>query len=318
MVVLKLSNNNYHSLLENIAKQLKTRPENNSIAFPEDIGQGIMKVIQLPNNLQALMIKVLFKKDVLIKSGYSTEGDYVLNFDESQIFEPLNNASTINSFVRLTGHTFRHWEIYKKNSAIQFVRILFNKSWLSSYIGLSEKMSVFEKYIPMKSEAGEKEKLNEEYRRIINEMWNVSNQDFLQNICYNNRILLLIEQFFSKMHAEMLSPKGKYKLTADDVLKLKKIEAKLNLFTMSPPKIKDLAKRNLMSPPKLSQAFKQVYGISIYNYYQKQRMQKAHELLTSRQFSVKEVSTKLGYTNFSNFVLAFKKQFNENPKSLLE
>ncbi len=72
-----------------------------------------------------------------------------------------------------------------------------------------------------------------------------------------------------------------------------------------------------MGKVKLSQAFKQVYGISMYNYYQKQRMQKAHELLSAQNLSVKEAAKKLGYTNMSNFILAFKKQFNTEPKNLV-
>ena len=73
-----------------------------------------------------------------------------------------------------------------------------------------------------------------------------------------------------------------------------------------------------MSKAKLADAFKQLYGATIYNYYQHQRMQKAHELLSMKKFSVKEVSAKLGYTNLSNFVLAFTKHFDISPKSLLE
>jgi AraC-like DNA-binding protein len=179
-------------------------------------------------------------------------------------------------------------------------------------------MSVFEKYIPVKSDEAEKKKLNEEYRRIINELWIINDDDPLQNIYYNNRISLLIEQFFTMMHAEMLKPKGKYKITADDVLKLKKVEAALNSPGKSPPNIEALAKRMQMTKLKLSHAFKQVYGTSVYNYYQNQRMQKAHELLNTGNFSVKEVSEKLGYTNLSNFVLAFTNQFKTSPKSLLE
>ena len=179
-------------------------------------------------------------------------------------------------------------------------------------------MSVFEKYIPVKSDAAEKEKLNEEYRRIINELWAVNDDDPLLNIYYNNRILLLVEQFFTKMHAEMLNPKGKYRLTADDVVKLKKVEAILNSPGKTSPNVSALAKKASMTKLKLSHAFKHVYGTSVYNYYQNQRMQKAHELLSTGNFSVKEVSEKLGYTNLSNFVLAFTKHFDTSPKSLLE
>lgn len=319
MVVFNLSHNNYQALLQNLARQLKVKPENNSIVIPSDIGEGIIKVIQLPNGLQTLMIKINFYKDVLIKSGNTNQGDYVLNFDESEIPDEKNPGfGTINSFVRLTGASFKHWEVVKKNSAVQYVKILFSKEWLSNYIGLREKISQFEKYIPVKSDAAEKEKLNEEYRRIINELWVINNDDPLQNIYNNNRILLLVEQFFTKMHAEMLNPKGKYKLTADDVLKLKKVEAILKSPGKSPPGIAALAKKAFMTKVKLSHAFKQVYGTSIYSYYQNQRMQKAHELLSIGNFSVKEVSEKLGYTNLSNFVLAFTKQFATAPKNLLE
>ncbi|MEO7293588.1 MAG: helix-turn-helix transcriptional regulator [Ginsengibacter sp.] len=319
MVVFNLSHNNYQTLLQNLARQLKVKPENNIIIIPKDVGEGIIKVIQLPNGLQSLMIKTHFNKDVLVKSGNTNQGDYVLNFDESEITdEEDKNTTTINSFVRLTSVSFKHWEVVKKNSTVRYVKILFSKEWLSKYIGLREKMSVFEKYIPVKSDEAEKKKLNEEYRRIINELWEINDADPLQNIYYNNRISLLIEQFFTMMHAEMLKPKGKYKMTADDVVKLKKVEAILHSPGKFPPNIEALAKKMQMTKLKLSHAFKQVYGTSVYNYYQNQRMQKAYELLSTGNFSVKVVSEKLGYTNLSNFVLAFTKQFNTSPKSLLE
>ncbi len=85
MVVFNLSHNNYQTLLQNLARQLKVKPENNIIIIPKDVGEGIIKVIQLPNGLQSLMIKIHFNKDVLVKSGNTNQGDYVLNFDESEI-----------------------------------------------------------------------------------------------------------------------------------------------------------------------------------------------------------------------------------------
>jgi AraC-like DNA-binding protein len=320
VVVINLSHNNYHALIQNIARQWKARPENNTITLPPEIGEGIIKVIQLPNGLQALMTRAHFLQDVLVKSGNKNPGDYVLNFDETESpgVDGEENITAINSFVRLTGSSLKHWEVVKKNSRVQYVKILFSKEWLSNYIGLREKMSQFEKFIPVKSDAAEKQKLNEEYRRIINELWEVNPEDPLQNIYYNNRILLLIEQFFSRMHSEMLAPKNKYKLTADDIVKLKKVEAVLNSPGKSPPRIASLAAKASMTQAKLSHAFRQLYGTSIYNYYQNQRMQAAHELLSTKNFSVKEVSEKLGYTNLSNFVLAFTKHFNASPKSLLE
>ena len=319
MVVFNLSHNNYQTLIADLGSQIKVVPENNTIILPKQIGEGIIKVIALPNGLQTLLLKINFNKDVMIKSGNTNEGDYVLNFDELEIPGEKNIPDkTVNSFVRLTGASFKHWKVVKKNSSVQLVKILFSKEWLANYMGLTEKISEFEKYIPVKNDAAEKVKLNEEYRRIINEILIVDDKDLLQNIYYNNRILLLIEQFFTRMHAEMLSPKGIYKLTAEDVLKLKEVEAILNCFNTAPPNIEVLAKKVFMSKSRLASTFKQLHGSSIYNYYQNQRMQKAHELLSSGKFSVKETGEQLGYTNQSNFILAFTRQFNLSPKSLLE
>ena len=320
MIVFNLALNNYQKLLQNIARQVKVTLENNSLIIPPQIGEGIVKVIQLPNGLQTLMMKINFYQDVIIKSGNTSPGDYVLNFDELEVSgqNSYSHENALNSFVRLTGASFTHWETVKKNSVVQYVKILFSKEWLSNYIGLREKMSEFEKYIPVKSESADKEKLNEEYRKIIKELWLVNNNDPLQNIYNNNRILLLVEQYFTKMHAEMLSPKGKYKLTKEDVEILKKVEVKLNTFTATPPSVEFFSKKYSINKVRLTQAFKQVYGISIYCYYQKQRMQKAHEIISTQNFSVKEVGEKVGYTNLSNFILAFKKHFNVDPKSLME
>ena len=92
------------------------------------------------------MIKINFDKDVFIKTGNSDDGDYVLNFDEVEFDDKKSSLNkTVTSFVRLTGKSFSHWETFNNKSSIQFLKILFSKSWLSNYIGLTEKISLFEK-----------------------------------------------------------------------------------------------------------------------------------------------------------------------------
>lgn len=158
MVVFNLSHNNYQTLLLDIARQLKVHVEKDSVVITPETGEGIIKAISLPNGLQILMVKIHFYKSVMIKSGNTNPGDYVLNFDETEIpGEKEMGGRTINSFVRLTGSSFKHLETLKKNSAVQYIKILFSKEWLSNYIGLREKMSMFEKFIPVKSDAAGKE-----------------------------------------------------------------------------------------------------------------------------------------------------------------
>jgi AraC-like DNA-binding protein len=47
-------------------------------------------------------------------------------------------------------------------------------------------------------------------------------------------------------------------------------------------------------------------------------MQKARELLLEGNRSIKSVGIELGFSNLSNFSMAFKKEFNELPSELLK
>ena len=73
-----------------------------------------------------------------------------------------------------------------------------------------------------------------------------------------------------------------------------------------------------MSSTKLKKNFKNLFGDSIYSYYQKHRMLKAKELMLAKKHTVKQVAREVGYDNVSNFITAFRKQFKHSPGSLVE
>jgi len=83
-----------------------------------------------------------------------------------------------------------------------------------------------------------------------------------------------------------------------------------------PPTIPVLARTAMMSETKLKNLFKTVYGLNPYEYYQKNRMLKARQLLRSKKYSVKEAGIALGFKNLSNFTIAYKKEFNSLPSEI--
>jgi AraC-like DNA-binding protein len=107
------------------------------------------------------------------------------------------------------------------------------------------------------------------------------------------------------------------KIPAKDLYKLMEVESLLvKNLAKAPPTLVDLAAYTDMSVSKLKSSFKKVYGSGIYEYYQKNRMLKAHNMLLSERFNVKEVGMQIGYSNLSNFSLAFKKEFGILPSQL--
>jgi AraC-like DNA-binding protein len=80
------------------------------------------------------------------------------------------------------------------------------------------------------------------------------------------------------------------------------------------PVIKELAVCANMSPSKLKRLFKQIFGDSIFSYYQVFRMKEATRLLKEEKLSVSDVGYQLGFTNLSHFSSVFKEHIGMKPK----
>lgn len=85
----------------------------------------------------------------------------------------------------------------------------------------------------------------------------------------------------------------------------------------APVTIRDLAKKVAMNENYLKKGFKAMFGYTIYDYFQKERMEKAKQLLYDKGLSVSEVAMMMGYSCISHFSTAFKKHTGLKPCELL-
>ena len=85
----------------------------------------------------------------------------------------------------------------------------------------------------------------------------------------------------------------------------------------SPITIKELSKRVAINECYLKKGFKEVFGTTIFDFYQQQRMDHAKFLLYQKGLSVTDVAATLGYSTISHFSAAFKKQTGLKPCELL-
>jgi len=103
----------------------------------------------------------------------------------------------------------------------------------------------------------------------------------------------------------------------DDVEKLFGVRQILMTKYSTHHEIKTLAANVAMSERKLQKLFKDVFGITIYQYALKVKIEEAKKMIETKQFSISEVGYNIGYTNLSHFTAAFKKQVGINPKQYL-
>lgn len=84
-----------------------------------------------------------------------------------------------------------------------------------------------------------------------------------------------------------------------------------------PITIKELSRKVAINECYLKKGFKEIYGTTIFDFYQQQRMEHAKYLLYEKGLSVTDVSALLGYSSISHFSTAFKKHTGLKPCELL-
>lgn len=86
----------------------------------------------------------------------------------------------------------------------------------------------------------------------------------------------------------------------------------------NPLTIKELSRKVAINECYLKKGFKEIFGTTIFDFYQQQRMEHAKYLLYEKEFSVTDVSALLGYSSISHFSAAFKKHTGSKPCDLLK
>jgi AraC family transcriptional regulator len=84
-----------------------------------------------------------------------------------------------------------------------------------------------------------------------------------------------------------------------------------------PITIKELSRKVAINECYLKKGFKEIFGTTIFDFYQQQRMEHAKYLLYEKGLSVTDVSALLGYSSISHFSTAFKKHTGLKPCDLL-
>jgi len=84
-----------------------------------------------------------------------------------------------------------------------------------------------------------------------------------------------------------------------------------------PPSLSELSKLIGLNNNKLKKNFKELFGIPVFKFLQEERLNKAHELLSSKNgMSVNETAWFVGYESLSSFSNAFQKKFGARPNEI--
>jgi AraC family transcriptional regulator len=140
------------------------------------------------------------------------------------------------------------------------------------------------------------------------------------NIILNAQIQLLLLHASDELLTEQIPDQKEWpKFLATEADRERILQAREILLQHigNPLTIRALSRKVAMNECYLKKGFKEIFGTTIFEFYQNQRMEHAKYLLYEKRFSVTEVSNMLGYSSISHFSTAFKKHTGLKPCELL-
>jgi AraC family transcriptional regulator len=156
-------------------------------------------------------------------------------------------------------------------------------------------------------------------RMVLEGVLNHTYSDSLENIYINAQTQMLLLYSLDCMIGEKQIDVINCKFLANELDREKIIKAREILLQHigEPITIKELSRKVAINECYLKKGFKELFGTTIFDFYQSQRMEHAKYLLYEKGLSVTEVSMLLGYSSISHFSTAFKKHTGLKPCELL-
>lgn len=156
-------------------------------------------------------------------------------------------------------------------------------------------------------------------RMVIEALLNHSYTGSLENIYINAQTQMLLLYSLDCMIGEKEIDVIQCKFLANEADREKISRAREILIEHigEPITIKELSRKVAINECYLKKGFKEMFGTTIFDFYQGQRMEHARYLLYEKGLSVTEVSLMLGYSSISHFSTAFKKHTGLKPCELL-
>ncbi len=313
----------YEKWVQNFASHLKISGTDERMQYPEEIGTGYAKAKIIEPGFSYRIASYNLNADVEYQRAPTEKFQLILYFYqlefEDQVYCKIDDTvfesrEKAYSIALLTTSFTKQTVQFKKGTKVKGLAVQMDENWLTANIkdfaAYRNEMYRQKSYII--------DFISAKQRKILNDIFSGADNSPMVDLFVKSRVLRLTEQYLTNLCRRGLTDIPDFTNQKDFQSLLKVENLLLQNYSSQFPSIETLAKTALMSESKLKKLFKKAFGLAPYEYYQKNRMHKAKEMLRTRKHSVTQVGSMLGYQNMSNFSAAFKKEFNCLPSQVHE
>src|SRR5208283_623483 len=305
------------NVLISFAHLLGTEVKNRRLEIPENHGKGYCAGFVFNEHIRLLISNYVLYEDLMVENPDMNVLKKMIFFKFQNIFpktethvseKPLKaipsvliGTSRINTDNVILIHT---------NTAT--INIEVDATYLNGLFDLSEKSPVLQSLLQNTQPLLFEQMIYPSLQKIVNEIVHEPVDETFELFFLRIKAEELICRLL--MELEKRDEKHLYALNIHDIQTIYKVKRQMLEHLETPPVIKELAVCANMSPSKLKRLFKQIFGNSIFSYYQEFRMKEAARLLKEEKLSVSDVGYQLGFTNLSHFSRVFKEHIGMKPK----
>ena len=312
-MILEINCENPKDLISAIAKAIDTPVVDGTMQIPPIYGTGYIKGISIPNGPTIMIRQYELTEELNITTNATGTSGIVLTFHNIYHDKDVTkNQNTLLPFVQIESGGIDYQELFPSKMRFNTIIIMIDVEQLKTLINpkndgkemqdvlFSDKPFIFEELI------------SPEMHNVANQILTTVVPPQLQHFFYRLKAEELIYLLFSVL--EQRDHLSAYPINNNDIKKIYLIRDKVIENLSTKPNLMQLAKIYGMGERKITRLFRQIFGNSIYNYYQSFRMEYASELIKDKNLSITEIGYQLGFSNLSHFARLFKKHYGLKPK----
>ncbi|MES2132887.1 MAG: AraC family transcriptional regulator [Bacteroidota bacterium] len=319
---MELKIKNGIGLMEGFANIVNGKVEKGKLIIPKQYGKGYIRGFYFGPTMKMMIQDYELKSDLLVKrKGQANDEANVIFFFNNIFKSNLTkeyNATKLNSekvqipSVQVVSSNIDSEKFIESTIKYNSINIAISISYLKELINSELDNEILKTIAEHNQSFLFEELVSPAIQKVANEIANAKIQPGLQQFYFKLKaeelICLLFEELLKRENVNVAS------LNVNDVEIIYKIRDHIIHKLNEPPVISDLAKMAGFSESKLKRIFKQIFGNSIFNYYQSFRMQEAARLLKEQKLTVSEVGYHMGFSNLSHFGKLFEEHIGMKPK----